>query len=88
MPTKPCMKIKPVATVSHRPALKAADARGLTNGSQEDKADAVCRHRFLGANLLWIEPEERVHAGGCSSDGGPGKEETCEHEETKDMGID
>jgi hypothetical protein len=54
------MKIKAVAIVSRRSALWAADAdaRGLTNGSQKNKADAICRHRLLRAGLLLIEPEE------------------------------
>lgn len=78
--------MKPVTIVSRRQALKAADARRLTNGCQKDKADAVCRHRFLGANLLLIEPEEGVPADGCYSDGGPTEVETSECEETKDMG--
>lgn len=51
--------MKPVAMLAvDKHALKAANARGLTNGSQKHKADAVCRHRFLGANLGLVEPEE------------------------------
>lgn len=82
------MKIKAGAIVSRRQALKPADVRSLTNGSQKDKADAVCRHRFLGAHLLLIEPEERGQVGGCFSDGGPAEEETSERKQAKDVSVD
>jgi hypothetical protein len=67
---------------------KAENARGLTDGSQNHEADAVCRHRFLGANLGLVEPEKRVYVGGCMSDGGPAEEETSEYEEAKYVSAD
>lgn len=53
-----------------------------------DKADGVCRHRFLGAGLCWIKPEKGVYASGGVPNVGPAEVEAGKDHEGEEIGTD
>ena len=69
-------------------AVHQCQLQGLTNGGQQDEANAVCYHRFSRADLCRVKEEEWPDVGGGVTNERPADVEGSKYQEGEEIAAD